>query len=44
MGREPANPSEAMKSDALIEFTKLINQTSVTDIKVHAAKCIMVLW
>ena len=43
MGKEPLNPGDAMKSDALNAFNNLL-KSSVTDIKVWACKCIMVLW
>ena len=43
MGKEPLNPGDAIKCNALNEFNNLL-KSSVTDIKVWACKCIMVLW
>jgi hypothetical protein len=44
LGKEPHNPADAMKADALQVLTQLLQSTSVTEIKVLAAKCIMALW
>ena len=43
LGKEPLNPGDAIKSNALQEFNILL-KSSITDIKVWACKCIMVLW
>ena len=44
LGKEPLNPADAIKSDALQHFTNLIQSSNVTEIKVLAAECIMFLW
>lgn len=43
LGKEPLNPADAIKSNALNEFNNLL-KSSVTDVKVWACNCIMVLW
>jgi hypothetical protein len=43
LGKEPLNPTDAIKSNALSEFNNLL-KSSITDVKVWASKCIMVLW
>jgi hypothetical protein len=43
LGKEPLNPTDALRSNALEELTLLIQKSPVTDIKVAASKCIMVL-
>lgn len=43
LGKEPLNPTDAIKSNALSEFNNLL-KSSITDVKVWACKCIMVLW
>lgn len=43
LGKEPLNPADAIKANALNEFNKVL-KSSITDVKVWSCKCIMVLW
>jgi hypothetical protein len=44
LGQEPFIPKEAVNADAMTVFTKLLKIECVTETKVAAARCIMMLW
>jgi hypothetical protein len=43
LGKEPTNPQEAIDSESMNVFTDLLAKEKVTEVKVSAARCIMML-